>query len=166
MPDEILARLPRNGGVCMVTFVPAFVSQACRDWELEFAAEMDRRGLDHKDIASRKQLREEWTAAHPRPSAALTDVADHIEHVREVAGADHIGIGGDYDGTDQLPTGLADVSCYPALFTELLRRGWSEGDCGRLACGNVLRVMRDAEAASRAISARRGPSAARLEPVS
>ena len=150
----------------MVTFVPAFVSQACRDWELEFAAEMDRRGLDHKDIASRKQLREEWTAAHPRPSAALTEVADHIEHVREVAGADHIGIGGDYDGTDQLPAGLADVSCYPALFTELLRRGWSEGDCGRLASGNVLRVMRDAEAASRAISARRGPSAARLEPVS
>lgn len=166
VPDEVLARLPRNGGVCMVTFVPAFVSQACRDWELEFAAEMDRRGLDHKDIASRKQLREEWTAAHPRPSAALTDVADHIEHVREVAGADHIGIGGDYDGTDQLPAGLADVSCYPALFAELLRRGWSEGDCGRLASGNVLRVMRDAEAASRAISARRGPSAARLEPVS
>ncbi len=163
VPDEILARLPRNGGVCMVTFVPAFVSQACRDWELEFAAEMERRGLDHKDIDSRKQLRQEWTAGHPRPSATLAQVADHVEHVREVAGADHIGIGGDFDGTDQLPDGLADVSCYPALFTELLGRGWSEADCGRLASGNVLRVMRDAEAAARAISARRGPSGARID---
>jgi membrane dipeptidase len=163
VPDEILARLPRNGGVCMVTFVPAFVSQACRDWELEFAAEMESRGLDHKDIGRRKQLRQEWTAGHPRPSATLAQVADHVEHVREVAGADHIGIGGDFDGTDQLPDGLADVSCYPALFAELLGRGWSEADCGRLASGNVLRVMRDAEAAARAISARRGPSVARID---
>jgi membrane dipeptidase len=163
VPDEILARLPRNGGVCMVTFVPAFVSQACRDWELEFAAEMESRRLDHKNIDSRKQLRQEWTAGHPRPSATLAQVADHVEHVREVAGADHIGIGGDFDGTDQLPDGLADVSCYPALFTELLGRGWSEADCGRLASGNVLRVMRDAEAAARSISARRGPSVARID---
>jgi membrane dipeptidase len=124
---------------------------------------MERRGLDHKDIDSRKQVRQEWTAGHPRPSATLAQVADHVEHVREVAGADHIGIGGDFDGTDQLPDGLADVSCYPALFTELLGRGWSDADCGRLASGNVLRVMRDAEAAARAISARRGPSVARID---
>jgi membrane dipeptidase len=157
VPDDVLARLPRNGGVCMVTFVPAFVSQDCRDWGLEFAAEMERRGLD-PGVASRAQLRDEWAATHPRPAAVLAQVADHIEHVREVAGSDHIGLGGDFDGTDQLPEGLSDVSCYPALFTELLSRGWSEADCGRLAGGNILRVMRGAEAASRAISASRGPS--------
>jgi membrane dipeptidase len=163
VPDDVLARLPRNGGVCMVTFVPAFVSQACRDWEQEFAAEMERRGLDHKDMASREELKGEWAAAHPGPVATLAEVADHVEHVREVAGSDHIGIGGDYDGVDQLPEGLADVSCYPALFTELLGRGWSEADCARLASGNILRVMREAETASRDISARCGPSFALIE---
>ena len=147
----------------MVTFVPAFVSQACRDWEQEFAAEMERRGLDHKDMASRAELKGEWAAAHPGPTATLAEVADHVEHVREVAGSDHIGIGGDYDGVDQLPEGLADVSCYPALFTELLGRGWSEVDCARLASGNILRVMREAETASRDICARRGPSFALIE---
>src|SRR6266567_1470386 len=163
VPDEILARLPRNGGVCMVTFVPAFVSQACRDWERDFTAEMERRGLDPADMASRDQQQDEWAAAHPRPSATLAEVANHIEHVREVAGSDHIGIGGDYDGTSQLPEGLADVSCYPALFTELLGRGWSEADCARLANGNLLRVMRKAEDSARDISARRAPSFALID---
>jgi membrane dipeptidase len=163
VPDDMLARLPDNGGVCMVTFVPAFVSQVCRDWELGFAAEMEGRGLDHKDISSRKQLLAEWVAGHPRPVAALSQVADHIDHVREVAGVGHVGLGGDYDGTDQLPEGLPDVSCYPALIAELQRRGWSEADCGQLASGNILRVMREAAAAAEAISARRGPSQARIE---
>ena len=163
VPDDMLARLPDNGGVCMVTFVPAFVSQVCRDWDLGFAAEMECRGLDHKDISSRQQLLAEWAASHPRPAAALSQVADHIDHVREVAGVGHVGLGGDYDGTDQLPEGLQDVSCYPALIAELQRRGWSEADCGQLASGNVLRVMREAAAAAEAISARRGPSQARIE---
>ena len=163
VPDDMLARLPDNGGVCMVTFVPAFVSQVCRDWDLGFAAEMECRGLDHKDISSRQQLLAEWAAGHPRPAAALSQVADHIDHVREVAGVGHVGLGGDYDGTDQLPEGLQDVSCYPALIAELQRRGWSEADCGQLASGNILRVMREAAAAAEAISARRGPSQARIE---
>ena len=163
VPDDMLARLPDNGGVCMVTFVPAFVSQVCRDWDLGFAAEMECRGLDHKDISSRQQLLAEWAASHPRPAAALSQVADHIDHVREVAGVGHVGLGGDYDGTDQLPEGLQDVSCYPALIAELQRRGWSEADCGQLASGNILRVMREAAAAAEAISARRGPSQARIE---
>jgi membrane dipeptidase len=163
VPDDMLARLPDNGGVCMVTFVPAFVSQVCRDWDLGFAAEMECRGLDHKDISSRQQLLAEWAAGHPRPAAALSQVADHIDHVREVAGVGHVGLGGDYDGTDQLPEGLQDVSCYPALIAELQRRGWSEADCGQLASGNILRVMREATAAAEAISARRGPSQARIE---
>jgi membrane dipeptidase len=162
VPDEILGALPANGGVCMVTFVPPFVSQACRDWERELAAEMERRGLDIWDKASRALAVREW-APGPRPRATLAQVADHAEHVREVAGAGHVGLGGDYDGTDDLPEGLTDVSCYPALIAELLERGWSEADCARLAGGNVLRVMREAEAAAREISARRGPSLARIE---
>lgn len=163
VPDDMLARLPDNGGVCMVTFVPAFVSQACRDWELAVEAEMQRLGLDHRDYASRRQFGPEWAAAHPRPAATLSQVADHADHVREVAGIDHVGVGGDYDGTDQLPDGLQDVSCYPALIAELLARGWSEADCGQLASGNILRVMREAQAAAKVISARRGPSRARIE---
>lgn len=163
VPDDMLARLPGNGGVCMVTFVPAFVSQLCRDWDLELTAELGRRGLDHEDMAARKQLLPEWEAGHPRPVATLSQVADHVDHVREVAGIDHVGIGGDYDGTDQLPDGLRDVSCYPALIAELLDRGWSEADCGQLASGNILRVMHEAQAAAAVISARRPPSQARIE---
>jgi membrane dipeptidase len=162
VPDEMLARLPGNNGVCMVTFVPAFVSQQCREWHQGLDAEMERRGLDPWDQASRA-AREEYARRSPAPRATLAQVADHIEHVREVAGVDHVGIGGDFDGTEDLPDGLADVSCYPALIAELLERGWSEQDCARLAGGNVLRVMREAESAAGAISARRGPSLARIE---
>jgi membrane dipeptidase len=162
VPDDVLARLPGNGGVCMATFVPAFASQACRDYELEFAAEMAHRGLDYSDYSARKPLRRGWERTHPRPTATLAQVADHIDHIRQVAGVGHVGLGGDFDGTDRLPQGLHDVSCYPALIAELLGRGWSEADCGQLARGNILRVMREAEAAARAISARRGPSQARI----
>jgi membrane dipeptidase len=162
VPDEMLARLPGNNGVCMVTFVPAFVSQQCREWHLGLDAEMKRRGLDPWDQASRA-AREEYARRNPAPRATLAQVADHVEHVREVAGVDHVGIGGDFDGTEDLPDGLGDVSCYPALVAELLERGWSEQDCMRLAGGNILRVMRETESASRAISAHRGPSLARIE---
>jgi len=154
VPDEILAALPANNGVCMVTFVPRFVSQECWDWDRELQDDMMRRGLDTNVMATWVEARKEWVRAHPSPRATLAQVADHVEHVREVAGVAHIGIGSDFDGTDQLPDGLSDVSCFPALFAELLERGWSEADCGRLAGGNVLRVMREAEAASRALTAR------------
>ncbi|HYB87339.1 MAG TPA: dipeptidase [Streptosporangiaceae bacterium] len=162
VPDEMLARLPGNNGVCMVTFVPAFVSQQCRDWHLGLDAEMKRRGLDPWDEASRA-AREEYARGNPAPRATLAQVADHVEHVREVAGIDHVGVGGDFDGTTDVPDGLADVSCYPALIAELLERGWSDRDCARLAGGNILRVMREAESAAAAISARRGPALARIE---
>jgi membrane dipeptidase len=162
VPDDMLARLPGNEGVCMVTFVPAFVSGQCREWHLGLDAEMKRRGLEGWDQASR-EARAEYARRNPAPRATLAQVADHVEHVREVAGVDHVGIGGDFDGTEDLPDGLADVSCYPALIAELLERGWSDQDCARLAGGNVLRVMREAESAARAISARRGPSLARIE---
>jgi membrane dipeptidase len=166
VPDEILARLPANGGTCMVNFVPAFVSQACRDWERGFAEDARRRGFDFKNVPGRgqaKELRQEWIAKHPRPAVRLAEVADHAEHVREVAGVDHVGIGSDYDGVDWLPEGLEDTSCYPALIAELLRRGWSEEDCGKLASGNIIRTLRAAEETARALSASRGPSRSRIE---
>ena len=166
VPDEILARLPANGGTCMVNFVPAFVSQACRDWEREFAEDAKRRGFDFKNVPGRGQarsLRQEWIAKHPRPAVKLAEVADHAEHVREVAGVDHVGIGSDYDGVDWLPEGLEDTSCYPALISELLRRGWSEEDCGKLASGNIIRTLRAAEETARSLSASRGPSRSRIE---
>ncbi len=166
VPDEILARLPANGGTCMVNFVPAFVSQACRDWERGFAEDAKRRGFDFKNVPGRgqaKELRQDWIAKHPRPAVKLAEVADHAEHVREVAGVDHVGIGSDYDGVDWLPEGLEDTSCYPALIAELLRRGWSEEDCGKLASGNIIRTLRAAEETARALSASRGPSRSRIE---
>src|SRR5215813_3548831 len=143
VPDTILERLAGNGGVAMVTFVPQFVSAACRDWDLAAAAEAERRGIDYRNIASRAEL-EDWVRANPMPAATIADVADHIDHVREVAGLDHVGIGGDFDGTSELPRGLEDVSCYPALFAELVDRGWTAADCGKLANGNILRVLHDA----------------------
>ena len=112
VPDHILARLPGNGGTCMVNFVPAFISQACRDWAQEFIEDMKRRGFDLRNVPGRGQMRAEraaWEAEHPRPRVTLAEVADHIEHVREVAGVDHVGIGSDYDGVDWLPEGLEDV---------------------------------------------------------
>jgi membrane dipeptidase len=152
VPDEILARLPASNGVCMVTFVPAFVSQECREWHRGVEDEMARRGMDREDYQGYKAVRAELAAASPSPRATLAQVADHIEHVRSVAGVGHVGIGSDFDGTTDLPEGLGDVSCFPALFAELMDRGWSGDDCARLAGGNVLRVMRDAEAFSRAAS--------------
>ena len=163
VPDDILARLPGNRGVCMVTFVSSFVSPECWAWERDLTAEMERRGADPWELPVRGRVRRELVAASPLPRATLAQVADHIEHVRDVAGVDYVGLGGDFDGTDQLPDGLEDVSCYPALIAELMRRGWTEEDCRKLAGGNILRVMREAAAAARELSGRRPPSTARIE---
>jgi len=148
VPDDVLEALAAGGGVCMVTFVPAFVSEECRQWDRELVGEMRERGLDPKDYSERSRAAAERAARHPRPNATVAQVADHVEHVRAVAGLRHVGLGGDFDGTDQLPEGLSDVSRYPALFAELLRRGWTESDCALLASGNILRVLREAEQAA------------------
>jgi membrane dipeptidase len=145
VPDDVLHRLAGNGGVCMVTFVPFFVSPDCAQWQIGLFAELERRGLDRRDISAWDAVVPEYQRAHPMPEATLTQVADHVEHVRGVAGLAHVGLGGDYDGSAGMPTGLADVSCYPALFAELLDRGWTEDECAALAGGNILRVLRDAE---------------------
>jgi membrane dipeptidase len=149
VPDDVLLRLKANGGVCMVTFVPMFVSPECAQWLRDLRAEGERRGVDPKNLDDLFTIvRPEYEKTHPEPEATLAQVADHIDHIREVAGREHVGIGGDYDGTPGQPAGLRDVSRYPALFAELLRRGWSEADCRLLAGGNVLRVLHDAEAYS------------------
>ena len=146
VPDEVLSRLAANGGVCMVTFVPGFVSQECADWSAGLRAEVARRGLDPRDFDAVYSVKPEWERTHPVPKSTLAQVADHVEHVREVAGVAHVGLGGDFDGTTNVTVGLEDVSAYPALFAELLARGWTEPDCAALAGGNLLRVLRSAEA--------------------
>ena len=145
VPDEVLRRLAGNGGVCMATFVPAFVSQECAAWLVGLKKEAEGRGIDPNNLAGVFGIAAEYSAAVPPPSATLSQVADHVQHIAEVAGLEHVGIGGDFDGTPDLPVGLEDVSRYPALFNELARRGWSEADCKALAGGNILRVMRAAQ---------------------
>ncbi|MEP6592019.1 MAG: dipeptidase [Gemmatimonadota bacterium] len=145
VPDSILRRLPKNGGVVMVTFVGGFISNAMRDWGSSadsVVAALRTKGGD--SLATRAAF-QAWRTAHPRPHATVADVANHVEHVRDVAGIDHVGLGGDYDGTDGLPDGMEDVTGYPVLFAELIRRGWSDGDLTKLANGNILRVLREVE---------------------
>ncbi|WP_432477824.1 dipeptidase [Nocardioides sp. GXQ0305] len=162
VPDDVLEQLPGNGGVCMVTFVPAFVSQACADWDLGFRRLCAEQGVDHLEAES-QALGEAYRRDHPEPTATVDDVVAHCDHVREVAGVEHIGLGGDYDGTETLPEGLDDVTGYPRLLAALAERDWSEDDLSRLTSRNVLRVMRDVEATARDLSAGRGPSLATLE---
>lgn len=146
VPDDVLAALPANGGVCMITFVPSFVSAECAEWDGALTAWMRDTGADPRDLAERNQAAATFTT--PRPRATLAQVADHLDHARQVAGVDHIGIGGDFDGVTELPDGLPDVSAYPALFAELLDRHWSEPDLVKLAGANALRVLSEVEAAS------------------
>jgi membrane dipeptidase len=145
VPDDVLADLPANGGVCMVTFVPQFVSSAARDWDQAVKDDMAAAGLDPQDLEARPGFLAR-RGGPPCPRATIADVVAHVEHARDVAGVEHVGIGGDMDGTPDLPDGLSDVAAYPALFAALLDRGWSEADCTRLAGGNVLRVLRAADA--------------------
>lgn len=157
VPDSILARLPKNGGVVMVTFVPAFVSNEVMAWEAK-ARDWKPTGVAETDTAAIKAQRAEWLKANPAPKATLGQVADHVEHVRKVAGIDHVGIGSDFDGIDTTPTGLEDVSTYPALFAELIRRGWTDEDLKKLARTNVLRVLKANEAVAARLQQTTRPS--------
>ena len=161
VPDSILERMPENRGVVMVTFVQPFVSQAAADWEnrtTELVAEMRDRGMSDDEI--RSAVRRRWSET-PRPTASIQDIADHIEHVRNVAGIDAVGIGSDFDGM-RAPPEMPDVSSYPILFAELVRRGWSDDELGKLASGNILRALRDAEAVAARLQAERPPSIATI----
>jgi membrane dipeptidase len=142
VPDSILRRLSANGGVVMVTFVPAFVSAEVSRHEMSVRPTIIQLRQQYGDdsVAISRAIAE-WRAANPTPRATLAQVADHIDHIRRVAGAAHVGIGGDFDGISETVQGLEDVSTYPALFAELVRRGWSDRDLRRLAGENILRVL-------------------------
>jgi membrane dipeptidase len=175
-PDDVLVKLRDNRGVCMVTFVPPFVSAQVAAWTAEADAEWARLGLPAeaqdwpgaprpgREAEARRRAGSgafsagppgtstpppepfrAWLAAHPRPEATIAQVADHVEHVRAVAGVDHVGLGGDYDGCDRLPVGLEDVSGYPRLLAELAGRRWSQAELEKLTGRNILRVLREAE---------------------
>jgi membrane dipeptidase len=147
VPDDVLSSLAANGGVCMVTFVPPFVSQDWADWLAESLELVRSRGGDPRRFEDLDPvLGERLAVAPPLPTAAA--VADHVDQVREVAGIDHIGVGGDYDGSMAYPAGMEDVAGYPRLFDELAARGYSQADLDRIGTGNVLRAMRDMEAVS------------------
>jgi membrane dipeptidase len=165
VPDDVLVRLRDNGGVIQLTFVAPFVSAPFRAWSQAFAAEWQRLGLptpdgdwprapfpgeDPSSVPSfspppRRPEIQAWLAAHPKPRVTVAQVADHVDHARDVAGVDHVGLGGDFDGTTDLPEGLTDVAGYPRLFAELADRGWTEPDLDKLASGNILRALRESE---------------------
>jgi membrane dipeptidase len=156
VPDSVLSQIPENGGVVMVTFVPGFISQARRDWSLARSGEQARlRAVFPYDEAKRAAQLERWESSRPMPVVMLAQVADHIDHIRDVAGVAHIGIGGDFDGITSVIQGLEDVSTYPDLFAELKRRGYSDEDCQAIAGGNVLRVLEANEAVARRLQAER-----------
>src|SRR5450759_2231841 len=146
VPDNILHLLPQNGGVIMVTFVPGFASPKVNTWNTRQTAEQDRlKAAFPNDAAAARAGVEAWTAANPAPRATIADVADHVDHIRKIAGIDHIGIGGDFDGITQTVQDLDNVSTYPRLTAELLRRGYSDADIKKILGQNILRVMRAAE---------------------
>jgi membrane dipeptidase len=163
VPDSILQRLPKNGGVVMVTFVPAFVSQEVADYEKAATEESKRLEALTSDTVERRRLSDEWVAAHPRPQATLAQVANHVDHVRRVAGPDHVAIGSDFDGIEHTPVGLEDVASFPQLFAELVRRGWSDEDLRKLAGRNLLRVFRAAESTATRLQRSRQPSTRTIE---
>ncbi len=163
VPDDVLERLPGNGGVCMVTFVPKFVSPAAREWDREAADAAAEEGISSSDFPRYTAFTARRRPTHPSPAATVADVVAHCEHVREVAGIDHIGLGGDYDGVDVQPEGLEDVSGYPRLLAALADRGWSDAELAALSGGNALRVLGEAAQRAEDIAATRGPSLARIE---
>jgi membrane dipeptidase len=167
VPDDVLRRMPENGGLVMVTFVPQFVNTAVAGYGFgrpeQLQRQLDERLAGVTRVPERERITREFWDANPRPRATLADVADHIEHVRNVAGIEHVGLGSDFDGITDVVVGLEDVSTFPALFAELIRRGWSDDDLAKLASLNMLRVMRDAEHAARRLQRERPPSVATVE---
>jgi membrane dipeptidase len=164
VPDDVLKRLPQNGGIVMITFVPSFISEELRQWHANEEAESAR--LKELHSGEPHLVREKlaaWQASHVRPQATLADVANHIEHAIRVAGEDHVGIGGDLDGISSTPVGLSSVADYPALLAELLRRGHSEERVKKIAGGNALRVLRGAEKVAARLRNERKPNDARIE---
>jgi membrane dipeptidase len=165
VPDDILERVRSNGGVVMAVFLSNFVSDEVRRHMQPGQDAVEAYEREHPD-ASREEIRElrhRWISENPPPSATVAEVADHIDHIVEVAGLEHAGIGSDFDGGDLLPSGLEDVSMFPNLIAELLRRGYADEDVRAIAGRNVLRVLRGAEEAARRLQSERPPSEATIE---
>ncbi len=165
VPDEILRRIPANGGVVMAVFLGQFVSEQLRRHVLPSVELEEAFEREHPDAlpTAVREVGRAWLAANPPPAATLEQIVDHIDHLVKVMGPQHVGIGSDFDGGELLPVGMEDVSRFPYLVAELLRRGYAEGDVRAIAGGNILRVMRGAEAAARRIQAERPPSEATIE---
>ena len=164
VPDDVLKRLPANGGVVMVTFVPSFVSPQVKAHDERRGEERKRlRGLAGATDDGVSEALRTWDRANPAPRATLAQVADHIDHIRKVAGIDHLGLGSDFDGITSVPEGLEDVSKFPDLTRELLRRGYSDEDVQKILGRNLLRVMRSVEETSGRLRKERGPSEALIE---
>jgi membrane dipeptidase len=153
VPDAILRQLPKNGGVVMVSFVPGFTTPEASAWDAAQEAESARlETLSPKDESAIKAGLSAWVADHPRPKVTVAQVADHVDHVRKMAGIDHVAYGSDFDGITSTPAGLEDVSTFPALTAELLRRGYTELEVKKVLGLNLLRVMRAAEATAARIA--------------
>jgi membrane dipeptidase len=168
VPDDVLHLVAANGGIVMVNFYPDYVSEARRHWSVDRGAEQAREssppfgGLYIGQPERARAALADWDQAHPKPQVSISDVADHVDYIRKVAGGDHVGLGSDFDGIPEGPTGLDGVDKYPDLLAELARRGWSDADLARLAGGNLLRVLAKAEEVSAHLRATSRPSAATL----
>lgn len=163
VPDDVMRAVARNGGVIMVNFVPEFIWRPTYDWSLVRDSVLGTLRARGPDSAAGREALRAWDRAHPMPRPPLGVVADHFEHLRQVAGVDHLGLGSDFDGITGTPIGLEDVSTFPALLAELLRRGWREDDVKKVAGLNVLRVMRATERVAARLQQEVGPSTARIE---
>ncbi len=164
IPDDVLSGLSANGGVAMVTFVPKFVLSEAISWTADADENMRAHGYDPFDTSpAGLDCQRAFEAAHPRPIPTVATIADHLDHMRELAGVDHIGIGGDFDGTAFVTSGLDDVSGYPNLIAELLGRGWSDADIAKLTWHNAVRVLREVEGVARDLRRTRRPSIATIE---
>ncbi|MFZ2237664.1 MAG: membrane dipeptidase, partial [Dokdonella sp.] len=167
--DDVLKLLAKNRGVLMVNFYSGYVSAERAHWDADRAAEKTRYnspplfGLYIGQPERAAAALAEWDRQHPKPTVTIAMVADHIEHVRDVASVDNVGLGSDFDGIPDTPDGLDGVDKYPALLVELARRGWADADLAKLAGGNTLRVMREAEAVAKRLQAERPSSQARIE---
>jgi membrane dipeptidase len=163
VPDDVLVRVRDSHGIVMVTFVPGFLTERARSWTNEMIAANERAAelypADSPEVAAAEEA---WLRDNPRPPCGVSDAADHVEHVREVAGIDCVGLGGDFDGVSALPDGLGGVDGYPRLLAELAERGWSDADLGKLTWHNAMRVLRETESAARAAQETRGPSTASI----
>lgn len=166
VPDDVLACLAGNGGMAMVTFVPQFLDPDFRDWFDAAKAHLDgvtAGSPQPLDKDGERAAIADFEERHPRPRVTVAHAADHLDHMRDVAGPRHLGIGGDYDGTPFTPVGLEDVAGYPALVTELLRRGWSDGDVADLTWRNAVRVLRAAGEVAAGLQHTERPSLATIE---